>query len=170
MADAGLFANERVELLDGTIVTMSPHTTHRAAVLHRLGKALARALADRFDVRTQLPVVLDDWSEPEPDVVVCRADPRDYESAHPCPDDVVLVCEVAVSSLAFDRTRKAAAYAASGIPTYWIVDVDARVIEVRDDPDPTTRRYRRERRFEDGATIDAPGGTPLDVTALLPSR
>jgi len=170
MAAAGLFANERVELLDGTIVTMSPHSTHHAAVLQRLAKALARGLTAELDVRTQLPVVLDDWSEPEPDVAVCRADPRDYENAHPRPADVVLVCEVAVSSVAFDRTQKAAAYAASGIATYWIVDVDARTIHVLADPDPAARRYRREQRFTDGASISAPGGTVLAVTGLLPSR
>jgi Uma2 family endonuclease len=170
MADAGLFANERVELLDGTIVTMSPHTTLHAAALHRLGKASARVIGDDLDVRTQLPIVLDDWSEPEPDVVVCRADPRDYETAHPRPEDVVLVCEVAVSSVVFDRTQKAAAYAASGIRAYWIVDVEARVVDVFDDPDRAARRYRRERRFEDGATVDMPGGSYLAVTELLPER
>lgn len=170
MADAGLFADERVELLDGTIVTMSPHTILHAAALHRLGKVLARTVADSLDVRTQLPVVLDDWSEPEPDIVVCRSDPRDYVDGHPRANDVVLVCEVAVSSLAFDRTVKAAAYAASGIPTYWIVDAEARAILVLTEPDPATRQYRGVDRREDGASIQVPGGTELAVTQLLPSR
>ena len=168
MAAAGLFANERVELLDGTIVTMSPHTNLHAASLHRLGKALARAVGGDLDVRTQLPIVLDDWSEPEPDIVVCRSDPRDYVDGHPRAHHVVLVCEVAVSSLAFDRTEKAALYAASGVPTYWIVDAEARAIIVLADPDPTTRRYRREERREDGGTVLAPGGTALAVDAILP--
>lgn len=170
MAEAGLFANERVELLDGTIVTMSPHTTHHAAVLHRLAKSLLRVVVSSLDVRTQLPIVLDDWSEPEPDIVVCRADSHDYEHAHPTPADVVMICEVAVSSLAFDRGQKTAAYAASGIPTYWIVDVEGRVVSVLDDPDPQARRYRRERHARDGDTIEAPGGAQLAVTALLPAR
>lgn len=168
MADAGLFADERVELLDGTIVTMSPHTTLHAASLHRLGKALARAVGGDLDVRTQLPIVLDDWSEPEPDIVVCRSDPRDYVDGHPRAHDVVLVCEVAVSSLAFDRTAKAAAYAGSGIATYWIVDTGARTIIVLTDPDPATRRYRREERVEDDQSVAAPGGVDLIVAAILP--
>ena len=168
MAEAGLFADERVELLDGTIVTMSPHTTLRAAALHRLAKALARVAPEDLDVRTQLPIVLDDWSEPEPDVVVCRADPRDYLAGHPRPHDVVLVCEVAVSSLTFDRTAKAAAYAASGIATYWIVDAEARAILVLTDPDPAARRYRREERVEDGQIVLAPGGSDLAIGAILP--
>jgi Uma2 family endonuclease len=170
MGATGLFADERVELLDGTIVTMSPHSTHHAAVLHRLGKSLARAVGDELDVRTQLPVVLDDWSEPEPDVVVCRADSHDYEGGHPRPGDVVLVCEVASSSLTFDRTTKAAAYAASGIPTYWIVDLEVRTIVVLDQPEPTTRRYRREKRAADGDTIEAPSGTKLAVSEILPAH
>jgi hypothetical protein len=62
---------------------MSPHTRLHAATLHRLGKALGRVVGDDLDVRTQLPIVLDDWSEPEPDVLVCRADQDDYVAGQP---------------------------------------------------------------------------------------
>ena len=94
-------------------------------------------------MRAQLPIILDDWSEPEPDVAVCAPDPYHYAREHPKPKHVLLICEVAVSSLTFDQTEKAAAYAASGIPAYWIVDVEGRVIQVLADPEPAERRYRR---------------------------
>src|SRR5215213_4635531 len=85
MAEAGLFADERVELLDGTIVTMGPHTTETASTVARLA------------------IVLDDWSEPEPDAVVCKIDPYDYARHHPTPAEIVLICEVALTSLSYDR-------------------------------------------------------------------
>lgn len=170
MGEAGLFAHERVELLDGTIVTMTPQSSPHAAVVSRLTRLLVPRLGHNLHVRSQSPIVLDDWSEPEPDFVVCGPDLQDYATGHPRAQDIVLVCEVAISSLAFDRTAKAAAYAASGIPTYWIVDVESRVLVVLDDPDPTTRRYRRERRFEEDAMVEAPGGTLVAVTDVLPAN
>lgn len=168
MSEAGLFANERVELLDGTIVTMSPHSSQPSAVTSRLNRLLVPALSGSLHVRIQLPVILDDWSEPEPDLVVCRADPHDYAYGHPRPSDVVLVCEVSLSSLSYDRTAKLEAYAASGLPEYWIVDVEHRVVHVFADPDPTARGYRRERRMAEGDVVAGPGGTTLAVTDVLP--
>src|SRR5205085_6171771 len=99
MSDAGLFANERVELLDGTIVTMSAQSSPHASTVHRLHRLLDRTLGDQACVRMQLPVVLNDWSEPEPDVAVCVPDPGDYPRCHPQADQVLLICEVALSSL-----------------------------------------------------------------------
>jgi Uma2 family endonuclease len=168
MAEAGLFANERVELLDGTIVTMSAQSSPHAATVTRLNRLLMRGLDTSMDVRPQLPVILDDWSEPEPDLIVCRTDPRDYAQGHPQPEDILLVCEVSISSLAYDREKKAAAYARAGIPEYWIVDVESRVVIVFDEPDPRSRRYRRERRVAEGGAVTMPGGTTLAVADILP--
>ena len=169
MSLAGLFANERVELLDWTIVTMSAQRSPHVATVHRLHRLLTRVLGDSLTVRLQAPIVLDDWSEPEPDVVVCAADPDDYAHEHPAATDVVLVCEVSLSSLAYDRSTKSLAYAANGIPEYWIVDVEARVIEVLADAEPATGRYRREQRFGEPTTV-TPGGAPLAVADILPPR
>ena len=154
MGEVGLFAHERVELLDGTIVTMTPQSSPHAAVVNRLTRLLVPRLGHTLHGRVQSPIILDDWSEPEPDFVVCRADPHDYASGHPRARDIVLVCEVAISSLAFDRIAKAAAYAVSGIPTYWIVDVEVgssscsttptrrRAVTVMKDASRKTRRSR----------------------------
>ena len=116
MGEAGLFAHERVELLDGTIVTMSAQSSPHAGTVYRLQRLLKRTLGDGFCVRGGLAIVLDDWSEPEPDVAVCRIDTHDYTTRHPTADDIVLVCEVALSSLPYDRCDKATAYARSGVP------------------------------------------------------
>ena len=170
MSAAGLFANERVELLDGTIVTMSAQSSPHAGTVHRLHRVLARTFGDAACVRMQAPVVLNDWSEPEPDVTACAADRYDYTRAHPLPTQILLVCEVSLSSLDYDRSEKARAYAASGIPEYWIVDVESRVIHVLADPDPATGRYRREERISEPDTVLAPGGAPLAVADILPPR
>ena len=169
MAEAGLFADERVELLDGTIIKMSLLTTRTASTVARLQRALTIA-APRAHVRTQLSIVLDDWSEPEPDLALCKADPYDYLHHHPEPDDMVLICEVALSSLPYDRKQKSAAYAAAGIAQYWIIDVKGRAIIVRSDPNRATATYRRESIFRDGETLTVPTGGTVAASDILPAR
>jgi Uma2 family endonuclease len=168
MGEAGLFAHERVELLGGTIVTMSAQNSPHAGTVDLLRTALLSVVAAGIRVRAQLPIVLDDWSEPDPDVAVCSADPHHYTRNHPHAEQVLLVCEVASSSLAYDRSEKAAAYAASRIPEYWIVDIEHRIVHVLTDPDPGTRSYRSEKRAEVGSAVTAPGGATLAVADILP--
>jgi Uma2 family endonuclease len=167
MGEAGLFANERVELLDGTIVTMAAQNSSHAGTVHRLQRQLL-ACCGAAIVRSQLPIILDDWSEPEPDVAVCAPDPHDYTREHPRAEQVLLVCEVAISSLSFDRLQKAAAYAGSGIAEYWIVDVESRAVHVLSEPDLGERRYRHERRAGDGDVLAVPGNASLAVSDVLP--
>jgi Uma2 family endonuclease len=170
MGEAGLFADERVELLGGTIVSMSPQTSQHAGTVHRLHRALVRAVGAAATVRMQSPIILDDWSEPEPDVAVCALDPYEYTREHPRASALLLVAEVAGSSLAYDRGRKAAAYAASGIAEYWIVDLEARTVEVRSDPDPGTAHYRSVTLVREGDVLPAPGGGAVAVAEVLPPR
>lgn len=170
MGDAGIFTDERVELLDGTIVTMCPHTSPHAATVDQLHRLLIRAVDESLRVRAQLPIVLDDWSEPEPDLAVCAPDPHRYAREHPRAANVLLVCEVAGSSLAYDRTAKAAAYAGSGIREYWIIDLEARCVHVHADPDPHARSYQRIDTVGERAALRAPGGAPIAVADVLPPR
>jgi Uma2 family endonuclease len=170
MGEAGLFANERVELLDGTIVTMSPQSSPHAATVDQLHRLLTRVVAEAIRVRAQLPIVLDDWSEPEPDIAVCAPNPYRYAREHPKAEQVLLVCEVASSSLAYDRSEKAAAYATSAIPAYWIVDVEGRSIHLLSDPSPAERRYRHERELRDGDVLCVPSGQTVAVSEILPPR
>src|SRR5215471_6800979 len=106
MGDAGLFVDKRVELLDGEIITMPPQNPPHAGVLTRVSSTVMRLLGTTFTIRIQLPIVLDDWSEPEPDVAVCQFDLDDYERGHPHADQVLLVIEIAEASLSYDRTYK----------------------------------------------------------------
>jgi Uma2 family endonuclease len=168
MGEAGLFADERVELLDGTIVTMSPQTTGHAGTITKIQRTLSRAFGDAATLRVQLPVVLDDWSEPEPDFAICVVDPRNYFDEHPHAEHVLVACEVAVSSLGYDRTQKAAAYARAGIREYWIVDVERGVLHVLTDPDPATATYHGEQTLNAGDEVLLPNGTRLSAADLLP--
>ena len=131
MTEAGLFAeNSRVELIRGEIIDMAAIGTPHFVTVNRLTRLLVLAVGDRGIVSVQNPLRLDDSSEPEPDIVVFKAQADEYESGPPTPDDALLVIEVADTSLAYDRFVKAPLYAESGIADYWIVNVQDRTVEV----------------------------------------
>jgi Uma2 family endonuclease len=168
MGEAGLFLDKRVELLDGEIITMPPQNPPHAGGLTRIPSVLMRLLGTAVAIRIQLPIVLDDWSEPEPDIAICQPDPDDYMFAHPRADQVLLLIEVADSSLPYDRGRKIPAYARSGIPECWIINLVDRKIEMFSDPDPAAQRYRTERSAVAGDTLSLPGGVLLAAAEILP--
>jgi Uma2 family endonuclease len=168
MAEAGLFQHERVELLDGEIITMSPQLTPHAFSVNQLMYLLITALGTTAIVRGQAPVVLNNRSEPEPDIAVCAPVPDKYKGAPPKADRVLLVIEVAESSLVYDRTRKSRAYAASGIPEYWIVNLIDRRVEILTDPDKKTRGYRQQRYASAGDRLSLSGGASIAANDILP--
>ena len=170
MAEAGLFEGRRVELLDGEVMAMTPQGSAHASAVARIMRVLAGALGDRASLRPQLPLILDDYSEPEPDVAVCRPDPHDYARKHPEAADVWLVIEVSDASLAYDRGPKTTAYARTGIPMLWIVDVQERCLEIHQDPEPDLGRYQRQRRLAETDIVDVPRGGSVAVSLLLPPR
>ena len=133
MIDHGLLdEDDPVELLDGLLLVKEPqHSPHRTAVL-LAAKALDLGFGEGWFVQTQSPIILDDRSEPEPDVCVVRGSPRDYAAAHPTRP--ALIVEVAQSGLLLARGRKAAAYARAGIADYWILNLGDRVLEVYREP------------------------------------
>ena len=147
MVELGLFEEERVELLYGVIVRMSPHGPEHDAVLERLTDLLTRALASRARVRIQSGFAASDGSEPEPDVVVVP--PGNYDDAHP--SKAWLIIEVAQSSLAKDRGPKARLYAESAVEEYWIVNLVGNAIEVH--TEPSEGRYRSVKSFERGERL-----------------
>lgn len=145
MVQQGLFEDERIELLRGALVTMSPQGTRHSETIKRLNRILMFALDHRADVLVQAPLAVADDSEPEPDVALVPA--RDYSAE--VPSQAFLVIEVAETSLRKDRGVKAALYAGARIPEYWIVDLAADVIEVHTEPRGesyavVTRRARGE--------------------------
>jgi Uma2 family endonuclease len=133
LVDKGVFTpGERLELIDGLLLVAEPQSPSHFTAVRLVALALARAFGAGWEVRSEGPIALDDDSEPEPDVAVVRGEPRDYAEAHPA--DPVLVVEVALSSLAFDREHKASLYARADRPEYWIVNLVDRVLEVHREP------------------------------------
>ena len=134
LVDLGMFAGERLELLDGLLVIREPQGSQHAAIVAHIGQVLAAAFGPGWHPRLHSPLALDDDSEPEPDVAVVAGGPRDYVSEHP--STAVLVVEVADSSLRLDRRLKGGLYARAGLREYWIVNLVEGVLEVHREPEP----------------------------------
>lgn len=134
--DAGLFRpGQRLELIWGEVFEKaSPQKSPHATGALKAERALRTAFPSNAHVRSQLPLALSDFNEPEPDVAVVPGQIEDYVDEHPT--SALLVVEVADSTLPFDRGTKASLYARSGIPEYWILDLQDRVLEVHRDPAP----------------------------------
>ena len=130
MAEAGIFGEEkRIELIDGDLIDMAPIGQGHAALVSGLAEALFIACAGRAIVWPQNPVRLDRSSEPQPDLAVLRRRADFYATGErPRPADVLLLVEVADSSLRFDRTVKLPLYAKAGIAEFWIVDLKRRIL------------------------------------------
>jgi Uma2 family endonuclease len=129
MVDAGAFAADaRVELLDGELLELSPRRSAHATAVGLVEEALRGCIPAGCHIRSQKPLALDERSEPEPDIAVVPGQLRDYARRHPA--SALLIVEVADSSLPYDQTDKARAYARNGIPEYWILNLRERVLEV----------------------------------------
>lgn len=160
MGEVGIFdPADRVELLDGEIVVMSPIGPKHAGVVNRIAAYLFRRLDGRATVIVQNPLRLLPSSEPQPDLVVARFRRDFYQGAHPTADDVQLVIEVADSSLRTDRAIKLPIYARQGIVEVWIVDLAADVVHLH--TDPIDGAYREVRTVRAGETL-----TPRVVSDL----
>lgn len=137
MADAGLFpAGARLELIEGEILEMTPIGPVHASIVDRLNMLLTAVVAGRAIVRVQNPVEANPRSEPEPDLTLMAPREDYYSTAHPRPEDILLVIEVSDSTLSFDRRVKLPMYARSGVAEVWIVDVAGRAVEVCRRPGP----------------------------------
>lgn len=135
MIAAGILAGgDRLELLDGQIIQMNPQLPPHAATTQRAARYLDRLLDEVAYVRMQLPVTLPPNSEPEPDIAVVRLDANEYGDRHPAASDILLLIEIADSTLLSDRQTKALIYARAGIADYWILDVNSRQVLVFREP------------------------------------
>ncbi|MBU1192524.1 MAG: Uma2 family endonuclease [Gammaproteobacteria bacterium] len=135
MAETGILrSGDRVELIKGEIIDMAPIGSRHAAAVNRISQALHRVVADQAIVATQNPVRLDRYSEPQPDIALLRPREDYYASALPGGVDVLLVIEVAGSTLDYDRNTKLPLYAQHGIPEVWLVDLENRQFSIYRDP------------------------------------
>ncbi|MEZ4224855.1 MAG: Uma2 family endonuclease [Polyangiaceae bacterium] len=162
MAALDFFRGERVELIRGMVIKMSPIGPPHASVVDRLTRLLVLGIGERALVRIQQPFLAYDESEPEPDVAVVPE--SSYSERHP--DAALLMIEVAETSLDYDRDIKGPLYAASGVQEYWIVDVASRAIEMFSEGDGT--RFNRVRRIASGGI--GPAAFPdviIDIAQLF---
>ena len=152
MGHAGILSeDDRLELIDGEVLAMTPIGHRHTACVTRATHGLILAVGDRAIVQTQGSIRLNLYNEPQPDLVLLR--PRDdfYASRHRAPEDILLVIEIADSSIEYDRDVKAAMYAASGIPEYWLVDLNSNVVTRHQSPErgvyQSIERLRRGQRI-----------------------
>jgi Uma2 family endonuclease len=168
MIEAGsLGEDDRVQLIAGAIVAMTPQGPAHALAIQNLTRLLAQGLPSDLALRPQLPLTLLDDSEPEPDLAVVRLD--DARSREHHPRTALLVVEVAGDSLRLDRQTKAALYARAGIPEYWIVNLEESTVEIYRDPDPETGSYRAQAIVSSERTLAATGvpGLRIDVADIF---
>jgi Uma2 family endonuclease len=127
MAEVGILGPDaRVELIEGDIIDMAPPGSLHAAAVHRLTEVLVRAVEGKASVLAQNPVRLSELSEPQPDLALLKRREDFYSEHHPRPGDILLVVEIADTSLRFDRDTKVSLYAVHGIPEMWLVDLRGR--------------------------------------------
>jgi len=167
MAEAGILTeDDRVELLDGRLIAMSPIGPGHLHCVNRLNQLFSRRVYTHESpaawISVQNPIQIDDASEPEPDLTLLRPDAPQDDT--PRPEDVLLVVEVADSTADYDRTVKQPRYARAGIPVYWLVDLGAEVVDVTSDPKGNA--YAERRRYGRGGALPLP--PPLDDLSPIP--
>jgi Uma2 family endonuclease len=183
MGETGILGpRDRVELIDGEIIDMSPIGVLHAAIVDVLARHFGRRTGESVFVRCQNPLRLDDISEPEPDIAILRPRADFYMTAHPGAADVLLVIEVADTSLAYDLGTKVPLYARHGIPEVWVIDAATRHTRVfrrpvgRSGTGPSGGSgYAEEMGVEPheavscaGVVDDAGGRVVIELARLLP--
>ena len=152
MHEAGVFAEgDRLELINGEITEMSPIGRKHATCVARSTKVFELKLGDRSIIWSQNPIRLVDNSEPQPDLTILKLRDDFYEDSLPTPADILLIIEVADSTITYDREIKSPLYAAAGIPEMWLFDVNRKIIEGYSQP--SALGYKRMQRYEQNDTF-----------------
>ncbi len=144
---------DKVELIHGEIVKMSPVGPRHAGLVNRLNRLLLQLLDERYIISPQNPVRLSFYSEPEPDMAVLYFRDDYYGTQHPEPKDVALLIEVSGSTLEYDSLVKLPLYAKKGIPEYWIIDLQNDRILIHTDPDGTA--YQSKSIYQRGEVLSS---------------
>jgi Uma2 family endonuclease len=168
MIETGILTkHDRVELIGGEIVEMSPIGSSHAACVNRLNTLLVQKLGRGAIVSVQNPVMLDDRSEPQPDLALLKWRDDFYGQSRPTPDDVLLLIEVSDTTLKYDRQVKAPLYARAGVRELWVVNLQDEEVEVYSQP--AEGAYRLVRRAGRGETVNSESvpGLALEVNAAL---
>jgi Uma2 family endonuclease len=169
MAEFGVLGeDERVELIEGRIVRMAPKNMLHATATSRANRRFLKLLGDRAIVRVQDPILLNDLSEPEPDLVLAAPPEEMYLEHHPTPPEIFMVLEIADSSADFDRRKKGPLYARNGIIQYCLLDLRSRELEDYRDPGPHV--YRTKQTYTEGESFGLVSfpKVSIKVSDLLP--
>jgi Uma2 family endonuclease len=162
---------DRVELIDGFMVDKMGKSAEHGFSTKRTIRAMEGRLPGGWTWRSEQPIRIPDYDEPEPDITIVRGSDEDYEHRIPGPDDVGLLIEVSLTTLDRDRNEKGSAYARGRIPVYWIINLVDRQIEVYTRPGPDG--YQSQVIYTVGQVvpieIDGNGCDALDVRFVMPS-
>lgn len=161
-----LTENDSIELINGYLVTKMSIGPNHSSVRTRLERLLNRRFGDTWLIRGQEPITIHEYSEPEPDIVVAKFRDDFYAERHPHPEDILLIIEVADTSLSFDRSAKVPLYASCGIAETWLVDLTQR--EVTAYRRPAGASYAEAQVYRAGDVLPLPGasGESIAVTEL----
>lgn len=147
MHEAGVFGHgDRLELINGEITEMSPIGRKHEVCVTRLNELFFSRLLGKVQIWSQNPIRLEDKSEPQPDFAILKRRDDFYEEALPTPADILLIIEVADSTISYDREVKMPLYAAAGIPEMWLFDVNEQVIFGYSQP--AAKGYKKMQRYE----------------------
>jgi len=167
MLAAGILReDDRVELIEGKLIKMSPILSPHAACVDRLGDLLHVLLKQQAIVRRQNPILLGNHSEPEPDLAIAKFREDYYEKKHPEPTDLLFVIEIADSSERYDRTIKMPLYAKHGIKEAWLVSLNNRTVEVHQNPE--AEGYDTVHVFDKEDVVQSDFLHGLKVSQILP--
>lgn len=164
MVRAGILTeNDRIELINGEFIAMSPVGSKHASCVKRLNILFSKHLQGNFIVSVQDPIQLNDYSEPEPDLAILKPRPDFYAEAHPRPDDVLLIIEVSDTTLDYDQEVKVPLYAKAAIPEVWIINLPQSTIEIY--TTPQTGLYRKAEFFKSGDPLVSSVFPELKISA-----
>lgn len=164
MGEAGIFPGEaRLELIEGEVVEISPIRSCHAGCVKFLSRFLHATVGDTALVSIQNPIQLDDYSEPQPDVALLRLRDDFYRHAHPTPTDVLLIIEVADTTVDYDRLVKVPLYAKAGIKEVWLVNLPSEQIEIY--AEPAGGKYQITKQIKRGEEAQAHSIPDLVVNA-----
>ncbi len=168
LGDANIFPSEsRLELIDGEILEMAPIGCNHSGHLNRINKLFTVLTADCADTSVQNPLQLGDLSEPEPDFMLLKPTADFYCSRHPNADDVLLLIEVADSSLSFDQNQKLRLYARHNIPEYWLLNLKDSCIEVYRQPHEDVYGEKTTLRVGDTITLSQLNQLTINIADIL---
>ncbi len=168
MIEAGIYTeNDRIELLNGEIIEIMPKGPKHAYFNEATAELFKQKLGNNVDVRSQNPIRLDDFSEPEPDVVLAKPPRKNYLENHPTPTDILLVMEISDTTLAYDRDDKARAYSRSGIQQYLLLNLQNETVEDYREPNADGYQYKRTLRKGDALNLVAFPEIEIEITNFL---